>query len=131
MSFLFPAVLAAALLYLVFFWVRKMRWMGTAMTWPPTMGRIEGLNLVNQGHDLPVYVADVGYSYEVNGTFYSGEVRIPGAWWQSSPSRQLVGVAIQVRVNPKDPSESALISRSIPGLDQTASPALLRTGSNR
>jgi len=93
--------------------------------WPRGSATVETITYASRGHYTYVYVVEVNYSYTVDGAFYSGEAAIPGTWWRTPPTDQLVGRTIQVCVNPKDPSESVIVSASLPGLEAATCPPFL------
>lgn len=125
------AIVFLSVIYLgaSYIWRRYRR--DVASRWPIFNGTIESVNLVNRGHYSYVYVAEVSYSYNMGSGVYSGIVSVPGAWWHTLPTETLAGNRIQVRINPRQPSDSAVVSTSIPGLDAGACPALLLQDSNR
>jgi hypothetical protein len=130
-STLFPLIVLITLAYAILAWIRRRHARGAAATWPLTEGKIETLQIERRGHDVPADVAAVGYSYKVNGSWYSGATEIPRVWWKSAPTSALIGSKIQIRANPRNPSESAAVSASLPDLDHFGCPALLVSGANR
>jgi hypothetical protein len=124
-------VIILGLAFLVLSWFKTRHRNQVAKQWPVLSATVETVNHVNRGHYTNVYDVDVGYSYGVDRAFYSGESSIPGSWWRTPPTTVLVGSTIQVRVNPQDPSESVIVSTSLPGIDNANCPPLLGRGSNR
>jgi ABC-type molybdenum transport system ATPase subunit/photorepair protein PhrA len=119
-------VIAWGLAYLVFSWLRLWHRRRGARSWPTLDATVESINHAKQRD----YTVDIGYSYNVDGSFFSGFVSVPGSWWRILPTHKIVGSAIQVRVNPQNPPESAIVSTSLPGIDVTVCPAYLVDGAN-
>jgi|SRR5271166_5609712 len=124
-------IIAVSLLYLVFWFLRKRHQRVKAANWRLVNATIETVKLENKGHYAPVYDADVGYSYCAEDSRFSGTVSVPASWWKREPSQELVGREIKVRVNPTKPSESVIISATLPGIDESIAPSLLLEGANR
>jgi Tfp pilus assembly protein PilV len=132
MDFTFSeAVILLSLLALVFWWANTHLKRTRAMQWDATEAVVETVRSVNRGHYSYSYVTEIGYSYKVSDNRFAGNVAVPANWWQIQPSPSLVGTKVQVRVNPRKPDESVLISSSLPGIDQSIVPVLLVQGANQ
>jgi hypothetical protein len=127
----FAMVVALGLAFLAFSWAKLLRRKKMVGSWPGVDAIVETVTLVNRGHYTYVGVVDLGYSYTVDSSFNSGNVSVPGNWWRTPPTDKLIGQTIRIRVNPKDPSESAIVTASVPGIDDAICPQYLGRGANR
>jgi hypothetical protein len=128
---LLEIITALGLLYLAFWFLRMRHQRVKAADWTLINATIETVRLENRGHYSPVYDADVSYSYCAENSRFSGTVSVPASWWKREPSPELVGREIKVRVHPTKPSESVVVSATLPGIDESAAPFLLLKGANR
>jgi hypothetical protein len=63
------------------------------------------------------------YQYQVGGTLYHGACHISPQFWLSAPSESdLLGYEIRVRIDPVKPTRSAVVPKSIPGLNPSDLP---------
>ena len=124
-------VIAAALLFLIAWYVRRGNRRRRAARWGLSTATIEAVQVINRGHNPAAYDADISYSYEAKGSQYSGTVSVPGSWWRLAPSSDLSGRQIRVRVNPSRPEASAVVAATLPGIDESVAPPLLVQGANR
>jgi hypothetical protein len=117
-----------------FLWLRRKQ----AEEWPIADGRIDNVNVtkprfsvtVRQGH----YLADIAYSYSVEGTSYSAHFRneLPTEREAVEFARDLDGKPILVRYNPDKHSSSTLRISDIEALQATRTPeASLSTAPER
>jgi hypothetical protein len=58
----------------------------------------------------------ISYSYHINGEFYGSDIELSQNRWTIVPSDRLIGNMIQIRVNPRDFTQTFVLSRSLPGL---------------
>jgi hypothetical protein len=119
------------LLYLAFWYFRTRSKRSEAANWKLTNATIERVQLEMRGHYTPVFVADVSYSYCVDESRFGGTVSVPATWWSREPSSALTGTEIQLRVHPTNPTESVVISATLPGIDRSVAPSLLIQGANQ
>jgi hypothetical protein len=124
------AVVAAEYAKPAWRWLQRNR----ATSWPITQGRIESVDVNERKWFSPSmsfrgrsakHVAELGYSYSVAGTTYSGthkrEFEVEEEAWEFV--RDLKGGVVTVQYDPKKPSVSIMSEQSIERLQQTRPPA--------
>lgn len=127
---LYTIFVSLALIYLLLWGATLLLKRRRAAHWEIAEGVIETFRCERQGRTLS-YVADIGYSFSARDSYFSGVVSTPADWWQRQPSSDLIGAKIHVRVNPRNPDDSVLISASLPGINQSRAPQFLVNGANR
>lgn len=106
-------------------WLRRKR----AAGWPVAEGRIESVEITKPSFSFTTkrgyYVAELGYSYSVAGTPYSGRYRreFPTEHEAEEFVRDLKGKPVAVHCNSTSPSGSALLEPDVEGLLQHRAPA--------
>src|SRR5437667_5494603 len=106
-------------------WFRRKR----AAGWPLAEGRIESVEITKPRFSFTTrrgyYVAELGYSYSVAGTHYSGRYqrKLPTEYEAEEFVRDLQGKPVAVHCNPATPSSSALLNPEINALLQNRAPA--------
>jgi hypothetical protein len=89
-------------------WRRRLR---ALPNWLPGEARVEVVTPLRGGQRYRI-----SYSYHINGEFYGSGIELSQNRWTTVPSDRLIGNMIQIRVNPKDFTQTFVLSRSLPGL---------------
>lgn len=79
--------------------------------WLPVEARIEVVTPMRGGR-----MYRISYSYRINGGFYGSDIQLTHDRWATVPSDRLIGNMIQIRVNPKDFTQTFVSSGSLSGL---------------
>jgi hypothetical protein len=99
-----------------------------ASGWPAAEGRIESVEITKPNFSFTTkrgnYVAQLGYSYSIAGSTYSGQYKrqFPTGREAEEFVRDLQGKPVAVHYNPNNPSSSALLESDIEVLLRNRAP---------
>jgi hypothetical protein len=125
MFYVWAAFVLAGFAKPVWSWLRLQR----AAGWPVAEGRIESVEITKPTLSFTTkrgyHVAELGYSYSVAGTKYSGHYKreFPTEHEAEEFVRDLQKKSVAVRYKPDKPSSSTLLEPDVEGLLQNRAPA--------